>query len=217
MKDGNAGRTYDNTLREERARQTRERILEGVVEACFDGRVDDLSVAAVSKKAGISPATIYRHFPNREVLLEAVERRIGEKLGRPEQPGSADELAGYARGLAAFFEENIELMKLSRSAADKLERESRGVRDRMIAELLRGELAHLSRDDASAVTAVFRMLIGLDLFLAQRERFGATTEASGRAMGWAIRSLLRQLGEERQARAADGATTSDDNTPGEPS
>lgn len=216
MTDRKSRRSYDNRLREERAGRTRARILEGVVEACIDGSLDDLSVAIVAERSGVSPATIYRHFPNREALLKAVERTLAEKFGRPSLPRTAEDLGVFAHGLAAFFDDNVELMKLSRSTSQKLDQDTRAVRDAMIAELLAEELADLPAEDAQAITGVFRSLISLDLFLTQRERYGASVDSAGRAARWAVETLLRQLRQERQARAADGPSTAADHTPGEP-
>lgn len=197
MSSEESRRAYDNSRRQARAQQTRERIIEGVVDACLDQDLDDLSVAAVSERTGVSPATIYRYFPNREVLLEAVDRRLGEKLGRPRLPESIDGLVEYMPELFVFFEENIELMKLARSTADKLERETSLLRDRYLMALLEEEIAHLPAEEARSVQAVFRSLFSLDLYLMQRDRFDSTPEAAGRATQWAMRTLLQELRSDR--------------------
>jgi AcrR family transcriptional regulator len=215
---GDRKRAYDNSLREARARETRERIVEGVVKACLEGSLDDLSVALVARRTGISAATIYRHFPNREVLLEAVDRRLGEKLGRPEMPRSAEEFAEVAAKLPAFFEEHLELMRLARSTSDKLDKESQSLRDRYISELLAAETAHLEPEEARAICAIFRGFFSLDLYLLQRDRFGVAPKTAGRAAEWAIRTLLAQLERERQGHAASKPTSSPPSSgPGEPS
>jgi AcrR family transcriptional regulator len=47
-----------------------------------DGSPEALSVAALAKRAGVSPMAPYRHFPDKQALLEALARRGFEELGR---------------------------------------------------------------------------------------------------------------------------------------
>lgn len=51
----------------------RERILDIAKEA-FTRSGADISLDEVAKEAGVGPGTLYRHFPTRDALLEAVYR-----------------------------------------------------------------------------------------------------------------------------------------------
>ncbi|MFI9723987.1 TetR/AcrR family transcriptional regulator [Streptomyces sp. NPDC052396] len=55
------------------ARRNRERILEAAVRA-FAERGADVPIDAIAKAAGVGSATLYRHFPTREALVEAAYR-----------------------------------------------------------------------------------------------------------------------------------------------
>lgn len=55
------------------ARRNRERILEAAVRA-FSERGSDVPIDAIAKAAGVGSATLYRHFPTREALVEAAYR-----------------------------------------------------------------------------------------------------------------------------------------------
>ncbi|KUJ42909.1 transcriptional regulator [Streptomyces albus subsp. albus] len=55
------------------ARRNRERILEAAVRA-FSERGADAPIDAIAKAAGVGSATLYRHFPTREALVEAAYR-----------------------------------------------------------------------------------------------------------------------------------------------
>ena len=61
------------------AQRNRERILEVAKEA-FTHSGADTSLDEVAKEAGVGAGTLYRHFPTREALLEAVYRSEVEKL-----------------------------------------------------------------------------------------------------------------------------------------
>jgi AcrR family transcriptional regulator len=66
------------------AERNRERILEVAKEA-FTHFGADASLDDIAKQAGVGPGTLYRHFPAREELLQAVYRSELEKLAAAEQ------------------------------------------------------------------------------------------------------------------------------------
>ncbi len=61
------------------ALRNRELILE-VAKAAFTREGANASLEGVAKQAGIGPGTLYRHFPTRDALIEAVYRNEVEKL-----------------------------------------------------------------------------------------------------------------------------------------
>ena len=60
--------------------RNRERVLEAA-KAVFSAGGADASLEAVARRAGVGIGTLYRHFPTREALYEAVYRREVEQLG----------------------------------------------------------------------------------------------------------------------------------------
>ena len=61
------------------AQRNRERILE-VAKQAFTRSGANTSLDDIAKDAGVGPGTLYRHFPTREELLQAVYRSEMEKL-----------------------------------------------------------------------------------------------------------------------------------------
>lgn len=68
------------------ARQNEDRLLQAAA-AAFQQEGADTSMKAIAKAAGVGIATLYRRFPTREQLIEAVYRSATERLA-----DSADEL-----------------------------------------------------------------------------------------------------------------------------
>jgi AcrR family transcriptional regulator len=66
------------------AQRNRERILEVAKEA-FARSGANTSLDDIAKRAGVGPGTLYRHFPTRDALLEAVYRSEVEKLAAAER------------------------------------------------------------------------------------------------------------------------------------
>jgi AcrR family transcriptional regulator len=66
------------------AQHNRERILD-IAKDAFTRSGANISLDDVAKQAGIGAGTLYRHFPTRDALLEAVYRTEVEKLAKAEQ------------------------------------------------------------------------------------------------------------------------------------
>ena len=66
------------------AQRNRERILEAAKEA-FTRSGADASLDEIAKQAGVGAGTLYRHFPTRDTLIEAVYRSEVEKLAAAER------------------------------------------------------------------------------------------------------------------------------------
>ena len=66
------------------AQHNRERILK-VAKLAFTRTGVDISLDDVAKRSGVGPGTLYRHFPTRGALLEAVYRSEVERLAAAQQ------------------------------------------------------------------------------------------------------------------------------------
>ena len=106
----------DRPLRAD-ARRNRARILE-VAEAVFAAKGTAASTEEVAREAGVGIGTVFRHFPTKEALLEAILvgrlRRLTEEaeaLSAAEDPGAA---------FFAFFTRVVEQSATKNAFADAL-------------------------------------------------------------------------------------------------
>jgi AcrR family transcriptional regulator len=79
-----ARRSYDSTLRRQRAAETRARIIAAGSELLHGSSVRDwhgLTIRAVAEKAGVNERTVYRHFVNEQGLRAAVMHEFEEEAG----------------------------------------------------------------------------------------------------------------------------------------
>jgi AcrR family transcriptional regulator len=77
-------RSYDSTLRRQRAAETRERIIAAGSELLHASSVREwqgLTIRAVAEKAGVNERTVYRHFANEQGLRDAVMHQFEEEAG----------------------------------------------------------------------------------------------------------------------------------------
>jgi AcrR family transcriptional regulator len=102
------------------AQRNRERLLE-VAKGAFTQSGADASLEDIAKQAGVGPGTLYRHFPTREALLEAVYRSEMEKLAAAEQK-FAKEMAPIEalRAWLLLFVDAIEAKQLIAPAVNAL-------------------------------------------------------------------------------------------------
>jgi AcrR family transcriptional regulator len=79
-----ARRSYDSTLRRQRAAETRARIIAAGSELLHGSSVRDwhgLTIRAVAERAGVNERTVYRHFVNEQGLRDAVMHEFEEEAG----------------------------------------------------------------------------------------------------------------------------------------
>jgi AcrR family transcriptional regulator len=105
----NTGDHSSKTARRPRvdAVRNRERLLEAA-KAVFSAGGPDASLEAVARRAGVGIGTLYRHFPTREALFEAVYRREVEHLA-----DLAEQLKGEvapAEALRRWLRSNVEFV-----------------------------------------------------------------------------------------------------------
>jgi AcrR family transcriptional regulator len=83
------------------------RLLDAASAAFLEHGADDVSLEEIAKRAGVGIGTLYRHFPARQALLEAVYKdqvdgldALASKLLVAESPGNA--LGDWMRAFVAF-------------------------------------------------------------------------------------------------------------------
>src|SRR5664279_163811 len=87
--------------------RNRERVLEAA-KAVFSAGGPDASLEAVARRAGVGIGTLYRHFPTREALFEAVYRREVQQLGELAEQLKCE--AAPVDALRRWLRSNVELV-----------------------------------------------------------------------------------------------------------
>ncbi|GAA5079351.1 TetR/AcrR family transcriptional regulator [Nocardia iowensis] len=102
---------------QERSRQRVERILAAALELLTEGGMAAVNTRAVAARAGVSVATLYQFFTNREALLEELALRSTDRLD-DEMP---DRLAAVtADTIAAAVDQIVELHRIHYRAHPEL-------------------------------------------------------------------------------------------------
>ena len=97
--------------------RNRERVLEAA-KAVFSAGGPDASLEAVARRAGVGIGTLYRHFPTREALFEAVYRREVEQLS--ELAEQLKNEASPVEALRRWLRSNVEFVATKKGMAAAL-------------------------------------------------------------------------------------------------
>jgi AcrR family transcriptional regulator len=93
------------------AQRNRERLIDAAV-AAFSAGQDPVALESIARDAGVGIGTLYRHFPSRAALVEAVYRSELDRLCR-----SADALLASqdpADALRAWMERYVDFVRTKR-------------------------------------------------------------------------------------------------------
>lgn len=198
-----------HTLADRKRRVTRDAVVDAVIEAIREQGID-FSVQDAADRAGVTHRTVYRHFPNRDALVDAVAERYEAWLAEQgiAEAESIDELLAQIEPLFRLFDQTPDLIRAvamhtliggERTAISKRRTE----RWRRTFE---ASLPHLSRDDVEPLFAICRTLTGSLGWFLLTSQFGLSGEQSGRAVRRTFEAVLADLRRQEEAarRAASG-------------
>lgn len=91
-------RTYRKSRRAEAQDETRARIVRATTELHVEKGVATTSYPDVAARAGVGAATVYRHFPTMDELVEACGEHFWNAIDPPTPDGGAEVFAGLGPG-----------------------------------------------------------------------------------------------------------------------
>jgi AcrR family transcriptional regulator len=100
----NTHRAYSMELRAAAAEATRERILEAAADAFLEHWYDDVTIASVAKRAGVSGQTVINHFGGKEPLAAAAYDRVSEGMVSKRYAPAPGDLRALVGALADDYE-----------------------------------------------------------------------------------------------------------------
>jgi AcrR family transcriptional regulator len=200
-------RSYVSSLRARQADLTRELILRATAEAIAVDPVLGFSMQEVADRAGVSLRSVYRHFPGRKQLFEALYDWISAQLEVPTLLRSVttlEDMPSLAAPLFARFESQSPMVRAGVLASLSLGTQpaTRAEWDRTAGALFRAALPDLGADEVRRAWAVVRLLFTSRVWLTLSERFGLDTVSAAEAVEWATRTLLEELKRLNDERVA---------------
>jgi AcrR family transcriptional regulator len=196
------GRAYHSPLRDRQSEQTRESILEALAAELAEGGLHELNIPAISRRAGVSVRTVYRYFPTRDALLDAADRWMDETIVPGLPPATADEMPAMVERAFKEFDANETVMLAQWASAFGRDVRARGRRRRITAyaDALAEVSSNLSCGEARSAHAIISHLLSSLTWKTLREEFDMKGSESGRAVAWALQTLIDDL--ERRNKSA---------------
>jgi AcrR family transcriptional regulator len=194
-------KTKTPTLRNRQAAATREEILEVAMNMLSTGARDGFSHESIAKAAGMGARTVYRHFPDRAELLQALWLRLRDST-HTKFPAREEDVVSFVRLVFHAFDEHESVVRAVLSSAAGIEvRERGGVEGRRaFAHSLSDLLAGLGATERARVIAVFVAIYSAPFWQLLRDRGGLTGPEAQEAVAWLIEVLLDTLRRTRKKR-----------------
>lgn len=186
-------------LRERQKALARASILEALADLVAETRHLDFSMQEVAERAGVSPRTVYNHFPSREDLLDALLTHFNDRMIELGGVMIAD-VTSFDDLLAALpvnfriFDEMaplteawVQLGVVSRPAVEDHDHRT----ERMV-ELIGAELPGVDEDARRLVALTVRHLFTHRSWHALTHDLGLDVEEAIAVIDWSARTLLAQ-------------------------
>lgn len=186
-----AARSYDNSLRAEQAAATRDRIVDAAIEV-LSGGADKLSIPAVATAASVSVPTVYRHFPSKEALVDAVYDRYADRIDATWHEGVPNTLDDYVAMIPTIFGRHEHVapeLRTAMSGPEGVKVRRRRMTDRLerVDTVLTG--TDLSAEDRERMRELLIVLTSSAVQRAFREYLGVGPDIAADRVAWAIRRL----------------------------
>ena len=188
---------YRSPLRDDRAIQTRTRILDGLVQVMANTGIAELSIPLVAREAGVSIPSVYRYFPTKRHLITALDEYAHQKGSfRLDEFGTMETPEDIARIVPLTFKRR-EAIESTLSAAMNsrlgytMRRQEFVERAQHFNKALRPAAKRLSRKEQQWLTDIVFILSSYSCVRAFRDYLGLDSEEAGKRVAWAIRLLSR--------------------------
>ena len=203
-------RAYRSPLREAQAALTRERIFLAAKDFLETHDIENLTLRQVAELSGVSPPTVYAHFPTMDALVAAFFQWVKPRVGLDRRPPPLAELPAFTHELFPLYDAHGALLRnlMNRPAWDRQRISDRTVRHGAWIEAIGVELPKLSqaqrRRGAMAIAAFWTPTLWRWLI----DTCGFTPEEAQDVAAWAIRALVEALkrdhagGDARRSRPA---------------
>jgi AcrR family transcriptional regulator len=194
---GRKSRMYHSPLRKEKAEETKERILDGLVKVMARDGISDISIPLVAREAGVSVPSVYRYYPTKRELIGALDEYAHRKgaftttdLPQAETP---EELAriipiGFKRREAI---ESTLSAAMNSSLGYAMRRPEFAERSKFLAKAFEPATANLSKKEKQWLADIVLVLGSFAAVRAFRDYLGLNTDEAGKRVAWAIRVLAR--------------------------
>lgn len=187
-------RPYTSETRDKQKAATRSEIVSAAA-TLLATPSPDVQIPDVARAAGVSAATVYRHFASKDDLLDAVYDLWMEGARRvlADMPADRDAMLDRLEDVwtAQAADEELERAMSIYSQAGRSVRRRRLARRRAAVSDLVADVELPDEDTTRALRAAVLLLTSTTAHRHLREHWDMSTTEAARAAAWAVRALIR--------------------------
>lgn len=178
--------------RRQQTAHTREHIVAVAKHLLVAAPTEPFTHERVAQSAGLGARTVYRHFPSRTDLMQALWESIRDET-RTRFPGTEEEVVEFARTQFKDFNEREALVRASNAFPGASELRARGSLEgrpsfhRSLAKIMKD----LPEWEQRRLLAVCLAIYSAPFWLLLRDRGELSGEEPGEAAAWALSVLLK--------------------------
>ena len=193
-------RNYKSPLRAAHAQDTRERILAAVGKTLSGGADGGISFDQLAEESGVERRTLFRHFPNKEALLNAFWDWPNSRVTDKTLPTTlTDFLTLPERTFKGFdAQEGIIRASLHTQSGREMRLRSAPQRRKAFKAALQSVTHGLPPKEIARAEAVVQALFSAATWETLRDYGGLSGKEAGQAVSWAIWVIVEKL--KRDAR-----------------
>jgi AcrR family transcriptional regulator len=192
-------KTQKPALRSRQTAATREEILDVAMQMLSSAASDSFSHESIAKAAGMGARTVYRHFPDRTELLQALWLRLRDSTDI-KFPVREEDVISSVRSVFHAFDEHEPVVRAVLSSPAGMEvRDRGGVEGRSaFAHSLSALLAGFGTTERARAIAVFVAIYSAPFWQLLRDRGGLTGPEAQEAAAWLTELVLKTLRATRK-------------------
>ncbi|APG87228.1 TetR family transcriptional regulator [Sinorhizobium americanum] len=197
----------NTTLRERQLQATHDLIIEVAMRLMHDNPDGPFSHEAVAAAAGIGARTVYRHFPSRDDLLQAMWIRLRDETGT-RFPVSEEEIVPLTRTVFGNFDRHEALVRASLQTTGSAIRDRGAIEGRpAFQKSLSAILDGLSPKEQRRLVAVCLAIYSAPFWQLLRDRGVLSGPEAAGAAAWAIDTILQAARSASQEKTAGKTAT----------
>ncbi|MBO3759752.1 TetR/AcrR family transcriptional regulator [Ciceribacter sp. L1K22] len=152
----------------------------------------DFSMDDIAKTAGVERRTVFRHFSNKDALLDELWVHINDQLEAQARPSSLEELASGPKTTFPAFDkhEGIIRASLHTPAGQAMRLRSVDARRAAFHDCLKDRIEGASAEDAAKIEALVHLLYSASAWETLKDYAGIDGQKAGEAASWAIETLI---------------------------
>ncbi|MBS0521847.1 MAG: TetR/AcrR family transcriptional regulator [Proteobacteria bacterium] len=198
------------SIRDHYREETRARILDAAIAELSVSDLEALTMAGVAARAGVTERTVFRHFPSRDALIQAVWPRLQARVRSVGFPHTAEDLIATPRRLFPEFDKEERLVRASAfsAAGREVRRASNAERQQAMRDSVRDAFPDIEEPELTRLAAIVQLIDSAYAWAVMKDFWDLDGNEAALAASQALVVLLgrRPAGPARKANANTGKT-----------